>query len=260
MNKKERKSIFIDTNILAPLNLLFITYDSLKIAPASYFDNLGDFKNELNKRLPDIYETKALETGFRAWKLLKNALSVYDIDLYYSCFSDIEFRDILINQKFHEYLSKEGFCYRVFKKRPLKNQVFFSYANDIDPVCKKMQERLEDLGLNIKWCENEGNSSIGSEIYDMLIILSHYVFLDAMDAYFYCLSIRKLCGTFITHDTEFYGVMKNLAEGVDADWLTLRNNIVKDFCTYLPMFNDYVNDGNFLLPLPIDPLKNGATI
>ena len=252
MANKERKSIFIDTNILAPLNLLFLTYDSLKIQPANYFDKLADLKDALEKPLPGIYEEKALEIGFNAWRLLKNALKNNEIDLYYSYLSDIEFRDILMNHKFHEYLSRAGFCYRVFKKRPLKNQVFFSYANDIEPVCKDMYGRLDDLGINLIWSESIEGSNIAGEIVPMIKILSRYVFLDAMDAYFYCLSIRNLCSIFLTHDIEFFGVMDNLIKG-DDDWLDLRNKFIDDLRHFLPVFDDFVKQGNSLLPKPINP-------
>ena len=53
MADKERKSIFIDTNILAPLNLLFLAYDSLKIEPPDYFDTWDRLKDILDKKLPD---------------------------------------------------------------------------------------------------------------------------------------------------------------------------------------------------------------
>ena len=260
MADKEHKSIFVDTNVLAPLNLLFLTYDSLKISPASYFDNLSDLKNALGKKLPDIYDQKAIEIGFNAWRLINRTLENCEIDLYYSYLLDIEFRDILINHKFHEYLSREGFCYRVFKKRPLKNQVFFSYADDIESVCTEMYNRLNMLGINLIWCESNDESNIADEIAPMLKILSRYVFLDAMDAYFYCLAIRNFCSVFVTRDTEFFGVMENLSQGVDDEWKKLRDNIVNDLCSFLPVFNDFVNSGNSLLPVPINPKNNGGVI
>ena len=259
MANKERKSIFVDTNVLAPLNLLFLTYDSLKIEPDNYFDKIGDLEGALEKKLPGIYEKKTIEVGFNAWRLLEKTLQNSEIDLYYSCLLDIEFRDIIINHKFHEYLSREGFCYRVFKKRPLKNQVFFSYDRDIEPVCEYMYNRLNDWGINLQWCETDPSSNI-TEITSMLKILSHYVFLDAMDAYFYCLAIRNFCSAFVTRDTEFYGVMDNLANGKDDDWRALRDNIVNEFCNFLPVFNDFVQQGNSLLPRPINPKDKGAKI
>lgn len=260
MKYKEHKSIFIDTNVLAALNLLFVTYDSLNILPSDYFQTFDDLKKILNTRLPDCFEEKFINAGFKAWKLLQTALDNYEIDLYYSYLEDIEFRDILINNKFHEYLSKAGFCYRVFKKRPLKNQVLFSYADEIEPVCQKMYDRLGDWGINLIWCESDEGSNIANEIAPMLKILSRYIFLDAMDAYFYCLSIRNLCSSFITKDTEFYGVMKNLIDDSNDDWRILREKIVKDFCNFLPVFDIFVNDGNSLLPKPINPKDKDAKI
>lgn len=260
MANKEHKSIFIDTNVLAALNLLFLAYDSLKIQPSDYFHDLSDLENALNVKLPDCYESRAIQVGFKTWCLLQTALESYNVDLYYSYLADIEFRDILINNKFHEYLSKEGFCYRVFKKRPLKNQVFFSYADEIEPVCQKMYDRLGDWGVSLIWCEDNEGSSIAAEIVPMLKILSKYVFLDAMDAYFYCLSIRNLCNVFLTNDTEFYGVMKNLLDSSDNDWKNLRDNIVKDFCALLPVFDDFVKANNSLLPTPVNPRDKKVAI
>jgi hypothetical protein len=213
-------SVLIDSNGLAALSCYFEVCNKLEIEVGSSIEDIK--KNiEFDKKYVNF---APLKSAFRIWTYLKKKQNENDVfTLYISQFADMELRDVLVNRLFDEHLSKYHFPFRLQKKRPLRHQVCFNYDESVSKPCELVYKTLQDNGFYVEIPELD-NASFTRDVCSVMKMLANYVFLDVMDAYFYCLSVLLLVDEILTSDEEFRVVVNHIKS--TPEWNELRNGFV----------------------------------
>lgn len=236
MSTLNKISVFLDSNAIAALSLFFSTCKKV-MTPSSSITTWNQLKDilERNNFSCSLANGQALTRGISALKKLHELQESCsdNMEIYISIFGDVEFRDVLLNQRFNQYLCESGFPYRILQKRPLRHQVKFDYHITVEQVCTDFYQSMEEEGFSISKCEDDYDFE---EICSILNLLSHHIFMDAMDAYFYCAAIRVMANKIITYDEEFYSISNKMR--TDKVWREQRDSFARDLVANFTIFQD----------------------
>ena len=238
-----KKSVLLDTCVLARLSLYFEACLAAKLEPGCTIDELHRSMCELRlcSRPGDLLAGGSIKDGRETWAAM---VATPDSQYSYSLLSQLE-TQVLLEERAVDALLLGKVPFRLWRNKPLRMQTEIDYDAEVLDKWTGLISTMETV-VNVQ-CIEGVDEVRPSDIVDVSNILSRHLVLDPIDLYLYSCAVFAMVDEVWTYD----GDLRILVEDITTNGHFQSQRGAMD--VELADLNEKFGSGGFTWPSAISP-------